>query len=267
MKPGIGKTTLVNAFLADVAARPQILIGCGQCVEHYGVGEAYLPILDAFGRLCRGPGGTRLIALLRQHAPLWLMQMPALISPDDRAVVQREIVGATPERMLREMVEVLEVLTAEHPLVLVLEDLQWSDYATLSLLTALARRREAARLLVIASYRPIDVIISDHPVKQMKQELHAHRLCVELAPELLTEEDVLAYLTARFPEASATSPVFLLLAQVLHHRTDGNPLFLVNVVTGSGHAWGGGRAAGTLARHCPGRGYRDERARQSSSVD
>ena len=244
---GIGKTTLIDAFrrrleIGDLRLAPSpqasslqplvspTWIARGQCVEHYGAGEAYLPMLDALGRLCRGPEGARLIALLRQHAPLWLVQMPALLSPDDRAVVQREIIGATPERMLREMVDMLEVLTTESPLVLVLEDLQWSDYATLSLLTALARRREAARLLVIASYRPVDVILSDHPVKQIKQELQAHQLCVELAPELLTEEDVLAYLTAQFPEASAPSSALPLLARALHHRTDGNPLFLVNVV-------------------------------------
>ncbi|NOT54291.1 MAG: AAA family ATPase, partial [Deltaproteobacteria bacterium] len=245
---GIGKTALIDAFRRRIetgdwrlALPPQtsnlqppvssLLFAGGQCVEHYGAGEAYLPVFDALGRLCRGAVGGRVIALLRQHAPLWLSQMPAVLSSEERAAVQREVIGATPERMLREMVDVLEVLTTEHPFVLVLEDLQWSDSATLSLLTALARRREAVRLLVIASYRPIDVILSDHPVKQMKQELHAHRFCVELAPELLTEDEVLAYLAAQLPEMSAPSSPLPLLARALHHRTEGNPLFLVNVVT------------------------------------
>jgi AAA ATPase domain len=57
---GIGKTTLVDAFLADVAAEQTAWIGRGQCVEHYGSGEAYLPVLDALGRLGREPGGERL---------------------------------------------------------------------------------------------------------------------------------------------------------------------------------------------------------------
>ena len=49
---GIGKTALVDRFVAHVAAAPQIGLGRGQCIEHYGTGEAYLPVLEAFGRLC-----------------------------------------------------------------------------------------------------------------------------------------------------------------------------------------------------------------------
>ena len=44
------------------------------------------------------------------------------------------------------------------PLVLVLEDLHWSDYSTLNVLAMLARRREPARLLVLGTYRPEDVL-------------------------------------------------------------------------------------------------------------
>jgi len=50
-EPGIGKTTLVNAFLAQVAGEGAAWIGWGQCIEHYGAGEAYLPLLEALGRL------------------------------------------------------------------------------------------------------------------------------------------------------------------------------------------------------------------------
>ena len=38
-----------------------------------------MPILEALGRLCREPEGERLIAVLQQHAPTWLVQMPALL--------------------------------------------------------------------------------------------------------------------------------------------------------------------------------------------
>ena len=61
---GIGKTTLVEAFLAGAASGPGIVVGRGQCVEPHGAGEAYLPVLDALGGLCRGPEGGRLVALL-----------------------------------------------------------------------------------------------------------------------------------------------------------------------------------------------------------
>ncbi len=51
-EPGIGKTSLVNAFLDQVATSGENWIGRGQCIEQYGAGEAYLPILEALGRLC-----------------------------------------------------------------------------------------------------------------------------------------------------------------------------------------------------------------------
>ena len=51
----MGKTTLVEAFVAEVAAAQTAWIGRGQCIDHYGAGEAYLPLLDALGRLGRGP--------------------------------------------------------------------------------------------------------------------------------------------------------------------------------------------------------------------
>jgi predicted ATPase len=82
--------------------------------------------------------------------------------------------------MLRELAEALEVLTATIPLVLVLEDLHWSDYSTLDLLALLGQRRGPARLLLLGTYRPADVIVSGHPLRAIKQELQVHRRCEEL---------------------------------------------------------------------------------------
>ncbi|MCI0354571.1 MAG: AAA family ATPase, partial [Acidobacteria bacterium] len=139
---GIGKTALVEAWLTQVRAAPHLWVAHGQCVEHYGVGEAYLPMLEALGRLCRTPARARVLPLLRHRAPLWLVQLPWLLSAAERDELQRVLWGTTRERMLREMAEALEALTAEQPLVLVFEDLHWSDYATLDLLAVLARRQE-----------------------------------------------------------------------------------------------------------------------------
>ena len=138
----------METFIRQVATRAPLWLASGQCVEHYGPGEAYLPVLEALGQLCRGPGGDALVALLRQHAPTWLVQMPWVLTAAHRAQLHDELQGATRERMLREFAEVVDTLTAETPLVLVLEDLHWSDYATLDLLALLARRRTPARLLV-----------------------------------------------------------------------------------------------------------------------
>jgi len=154
----MGKTALVDAFVDHVTATSDLWVSHGQCIEQYGAGEPYLPLLEALGRLCRGADGAHLLALLRQHAPSWLRHMPALLTASERERLQRQDTGLTRERMLRELAEVMEVLTAEQPLVLVLEDLHWSDVSTLEWLSYVARRREPARVLILGTYRPVEVI-------------------------------------------------------------------------------------------------------------
>jgi len=225
-EPGIGKTALVDAFLAQSAAGSSLRIARGQCVEHFGAGEVYLPVLEALGRLCREPHGEEVIALLSRQAPTWLAQMPALINDNELEAVQRRVQGATRERMLRELAEALEVLTAATPLILIIEDLQWSDFSTLDLLSLTAQRREPARLLLLGTFRPADVIINRHPLKAIKQELQAHGRCEELVLGCLTMPEVNQYLASRFLTRQSPGA----LGRLIHGASDGNPLFMVNVV-------------------------------------
>ena len=224
-EPGIGKTTLVETFLGELDA-DAVRIGRGQCVEQYGAGEAYLPMLEALGRMARSPRRDGLVETLRRYAPTWLAQLPGLVADADLEAVQRRTGGTSRERMLRELIEALDVVSADVPLVLVLEDLHWSDSATVDLLARLARRRDPARLLILATYRPADVAASAHPVKPVKQELQLHGDCEEVALDFLDERAVARYLDGRFPSASFDAP----LARFLHRNTSGNPLFLVNAI-------------------------------------
>ncbi len=226
---GIGKTTIVNAFVGTLQ-RAEMWIGQGQCIEQYGPGEPYLPMLEALERLCREPGGEHVIAALRRYAPNWLMQLPAHVSAEQRRQLQQETAGTMQPRMLRQLAEALEALTVEKPLLLLLDDLQWSDYATVELLAVLARRREKARLMVIGSYRPVDVLVREHPLLEVKQELQLHELCREVTLDFLTKKAVGEYLSTRFGAGATVDAHFNDFAQVIHERTDGNPLFMVNVV-------------------------------------
>jgi hypothetical protein len=223
---GIGKTRLVDAFLAQVAETGAADIARGLCIEYHGSGEPYLPVLDAVGRLCRGPQVHQTVAVLGQYAPTWLAEMPGVASARAPEAPQPLALGATRDRMLREMADALEALTADRPLVLVLEDLRWSDHATLDLIAWLARRREPARLLVLGTYRPIDLIVRAHPLRAVAGELALHGLSEEIPLELLSEEDVAGYLALRLPGGRVSEE----LARVTHERTDGNPLFVVAVV-------------------------------------
>jgi hypothetical protein len=128
---GIGKTTIVQQVLARATAAGTAKATWGQCIQHYGIGEPYQPLLEAIMRLCSQPDGARLVPVLERYAPTWLAQLPALLPPERHATLRHTVAGATRQRMLRELTDALEAATTQIPLVLCLEDLHWSDASTL----------------------------------------------------------------------------------------------------------------------------------------
>lgn len=225
---GQGKTALVEAFLdslASASGESPVWIGRGSCVEQHGTREAYMPVLDALERLAHRPDADALIGLLRRVAPTWLVQMPWLLG-DEVQTVHQSLQSARPERMLREFAALIEALSTDVTLVLVLEDLHWSDAATVDLLSVLAQRREPARLLVLGTYRAAEAIVQNQALAQVVRTLQMRRQCNHLPLHELSREEVEWYLEARFPGCDFASA----LAAVLHEYTDGNPLVVVAVV-------------------------------------
>jgi predicted ATPase len=222
---GIGKTTLIETFLA-VSAASQALAARGQAVEQVGAREPYLPVLDALGRLVRIADPHRVVSLLRRAAPAWLAQMPWLLEPADAVALRQSLIDVRPERMLRELAVFLEEFSSTATLIVVLEDLHWSDPSTIDLLVMLAQRSEPARLLLIGTYRPAEASVQEHPLLRAKHTLQLRRQCAEIALEYLTRADVEAYLDRRFPQAVFPTA----LAGLIHEHTDGNPLFMVAVI-------------------------------------
>jgi DNA-binding winged helix-turn-helix (wHTH) protein len=91
---GIGKTSLIEHFMAGLGGDP--IVAHGHCIEQYGAGEPYMPVLEALAGLCRGDAG--LPALLRQVAPTWLLQMPWLASEAELAALRAQLAGAVGHR-------------------------------------------------------------------------------------------------------------------------------------------------------------------------
>jgi DNA-binding winged helix-turn-helix (wHTH) protein/tetratricopeptide (TPR) repeat protein len=228
-EPGIGKTALAEEFQRRVAVGERsVRIVHGQCTEGYGNREAYGPMLDALGQLCRGPQAEPIIQILFTEAPTWLAQLPTLLTHERRATLQREILGATRERMVREIGEALDSITAETALLLLFEDLQWADDSTVDLISALARRRTLAKLMLLATCRPLDVEPAGHSLRGRIPDLLVHRLCREIALTPLSEAEVEEYLAiqspAGRPPASRPPPG---LSALVHRHSEGNPLFMV----------------------------------------
>src|SRR5229473_5356849 len=218
---GIGKTALADEFERRARAdAPGIRIAHGQCVEGYGGLEAYYPVLEAVGQLCRGPEGESVVRILAKQAPTWLVQFPALVNSKQREMLERQILGATRERMLREIGEALETITSERPLLLVLANLHWADASTVDFISAMARRRAPARLMLIGTYRPAGVKSGEHSLEAVKQDLLVHQLCHESALQPLEEADVAEYLASE----AGDGPVPEGLAKLIYRHTEGNPL-------------------------------------------
>ncbi|MEZ6929622.1 AAA family ATPase [Aeromonas sp. S16(2024)] len=221
-EPGIGKSTLIAHFCAGI---PEALWVRGQCVQLHGAGEPYLPVLEAIAELCRRD--EEAVSLLRSVAPTWLLQLPWLCSPAQRETLLHELVGAHPQRMLREMSEFLDRYTEQRPLLLITEDLHWGDPSTLQLIDYLARRRSPSRLMWLGSVRPDEPLVTEHPLHGLRQALRGQGLGEEIGLAPFSEQEVVTYVSERMPAMNVPPG----LALALHERTGGVPLFVAALAT------------------------------------
>lgn len=237
---GIGKTTLVEAFARSLEQpraaatgdgersdppMPAALVARGHCVGQHGTNEPYLPILSAIEVLADGPLREQILSLLARNAPTWLVQLPALVEPRERAELERAVRGTTGARMLREGVGLVEAVAKETPTLLVLEDLHWSDASTLDLLGLLGKRTRPARLLLLCTFRP-STTPPEHSIDAIAARLRAtgDATVANLPP--LDPESIAAYLELRLADPARAAR----LAPDVEARSAGNPLFLRSLV-------------------------------------
>ncbi|HEV7473173.1 MAG TPA: AAA family ATPase [Pyrinomonadaceae bacterium] len=227
-EPGIGKTSVSDEFLRRARRQyPGLMISRGRCVEQYGTGEAYLPFLDAMGALLNGPGREHVAAVMRTYAPTWCMELPnAFVTSGSLEKLQQETIGATKERMMREMGDALSTLATSSPVVLVLEDLHWADPSSVDLLRHLCQRIVSQRVMITGTFRPEDVERSNHPLKSYKAEMQAHNLCEEVTLASLSREHIAEYLDVTFAPNNFPPE----LTTLIHDKTEGHPLFAVNLL-------------------------------------
>jgi Predicted ATPase len=227
-EPGIGKTSLSDEFLRR--ARTQfrsLMVSRGRCIEQYGTGEAYLPFLDALSVLLDGISKDRLGSIMRSHAPTWCTQLPAVFSSTGAVDhLQQDTIGATKERMMREMGDALGLIANASPVVLLLEDLHWADSSSIELLRHLCNRITSQRVLLVGTFRPEDIERSNHPLKSCTAEMKMHKLCEEIPLDSLSREHIIDYLNFTFKPNDFPSN----LADHLHEKTEGHPLFTTNLL-------------------------------------
>lgn len=221
-EPGIGKTTLAEAFAESASADGAAQLARGNCIEQHGQGEPYLPLLQAIDELVGGGSARPVRAALRRYAPTWLLQLPWHMDNAEHGQLARTLRQTSTARMLREGLAFLDEISDHTPVILLLEDLHWSDLATLDFLAALARRQNGGAVLAVATYRQADAVAHAHPVGALARELvHAGRSS-ELALTPFTREAIATYLAARLGGDECRPK----LVNHLEQQCAGNPLFL-----------------------------------------
>jgi predicted ATPase len=216
---GMGKTALIDLFCSQLSSDDQIHIARGQCVEGFAGKEAYYPVIEALGQLCSKSDGKKHVHVMQQRAPSWYAQL-AVLHGDSPVTVAMPVRG---ERMLNEICDAIEAMCSETTLTVVFEDLHWADLSTLDLISALSRRRQAARLLMLASYRPAEVSAGQHPLKRLKQDLVTHKLCTDVSLRPLERDAVQEYLVQELKQEKLPKG----LPSFVHQHSEGNPLFMI----------------------------------------
>jgi predicted ATPase len=225
---GVGKTTLLDAFLRMLEDRGEAArIGRGRCSERLAGSEAYLPVLEVLDSLQRNEQHGSLSRLIRALAPSWYVQiMPPSSNDSSAARLAADTATGSPERLKREMAALLEEVTRMHPVVLCFDDVHWADPSTTDLIGYLGHRIDSMRLLIITTCRPSELAQSKHPFLPLKLELVAHGSCREIRPGHLDEAAINRYLALQFAEHRFPRG----FASLIHQRTEGHPLFVVDLL-------------------------------------
>jgi predicted ATPase len=223
-EPGIGKTSLLESFLEELFARGERpTIARGRCSESLAGSEAYLPILEVLDGLLRS-----LAPVIKIVAPTWYLQLapPAIAetaAPPEGAAPQP---AASQERMKRELAALLQEISRVQPVVLSIDDLHWADISTVDILNYLAGHFSDMRVLIVTGYRPADMALANHPFLAIRRDLQSRGLFEEIGLAFLGTTDVEQYLALEFPDHAFPAG----LAGWIHSKTEGSPLFMVDLV-------------------------------------
>ena len=222
-EPGIGKTTVCEAFAAAVRSRRDAtpVIGRGRCSERLAGTEAYLPWLEAFEALIDHDPAGEVDRLMRSLAPSWYVQVARAMAPADDVP---RLASFSQAQMKRELVAFLSALSGRRPILIWFEDLHWADASTVDLIAYIASRFDGLALLLLVTYRQTELLMARHPFTPVRLDLEGRGVCREIALPFLGCDAVRQYLALEFPGHGFPAA----FGDVLHARTEGNPLFVVD---------------------------------------
>ena len=217
-EPGIGKSELADRLAREAAARAATVLW-GRAWEGEGA-PPYWPWTQILRVALHERDGAALEAIfgaatpyLAQIVPEVHDRLPDLPAPPPIDSEQARF------RLFDAITAFLKSTAATRPLVLILDDLHWADKPSLLLLRFLAREMAGSHLLVLGTYRDVEVS-RGHPLAEVLPSLRQERTVARLLVRGLAEEDVRAMLAAlhgaKVPEG---------FAEAIRRETEGNPFF------------------------------------------
>jgi DNA-binding CsgD family transcriptional regulator/tetratricopeptide (TPR) repeat protein len=218
-EPGIGKTALCGQLCTFVEAsggRPLV----GHCYEEGSFRAPYQPFVEVFGTYVQECDTDSLTADLGSVAADLARMVPMLRERLDVTLGPAEYPDEDRWRLLQAATDLLHRAAAHRPLLLVLEDLHDADRGTLDLLLYLARNLHGARILVVGTYRDMEVDRA-HPLSTALSKLHRASNVARMQLRGLSTEEVLRLL-AETSRQTIPQP----FAELVHRQTEGNPLFV-----------------------------------------
>jgi class 3 adenylate cyclase/tetratricopeptide (TPR) repeat protein len=222
-EPGIGKTSLCEQLATFAAVRGGRTL-VGHCYEEGSLSMAYLPFIEAMRSYVLSRDREDLLRELGSGA----VEIARIVSEVRDQVEVDQLPPVSPQeeryRLFQAVTGFLKNAAAAQPLVIVLEDLHDADRGTLDLLLHVSRHLAESRLVIIGTYRDIEVDRA-HPLSSALAELRRHSQYARIALRGLTTDEV-----QRMLSAIAGQEIVWSLAEVVHRQTEGNPLFVQEVM-------------------------------------
>ncbi len=212
---GIGKTRLAQEVMLNVRNR-RFLVAAGRCYEqHQGV--PFYPFLDALAAAyaaCPPP--------VRQGVPSRWSHLSHLV-PEIKGETRTAAANSQEEqqRLFWAVTGFLQAIAAEVPVALLLDDLHWADGASLELLQHLAQHTRADRILVLGTYRDVEVN-RKHPLEAALRNLIREDLVIRIPVRRLEQGGTTALIATTLGERTVPAA----FAELVQKRTEGNPFFV-----------------------------------------
>jgi tetratricopeptide (TPR) repeat protein len=219
-EPGIGKTRLVRELLTHIQVSGDTAL-VGECYAEGGA--PYAPFAQIVRRAFQNGACQELdlpdfvLADLLAMAPTLRLRFPD-VPPNPPLDPESEQM-----RLFENVVAFCHALGQRAPLLLVLEDAHWADSGTLDLLRHLARRTRRHPVLLVATYREVE-LDEMRPLREVLLDLNRERLAQRLKLSRLDRENTRDLIAALFDEE--VTPGFL---DGIYRETEGNPFFVEEV--------------------------------------